>query len=63
MNRRLGGPHSWSGHFGEVDIDNKSNNYLEKTTIIHNVIRPQKTPKENKNKIIHYTSCSSFVIR
>ena len=29
---------------GELDIDNKSNNFLKITVILNNVFRPQKTP-------------------
>ena len=36
----------------ELDIDNKLRNYLKITGIINNVSRPQKNPKENKNKTI-----------
>ena len=47
----------------ELDIDNKLHNYLKITDIINNVFRPQKKLKENNNKIVHYISPSSFVIR
>jgi hypothetical protein len=46
----------------ELDIDNKLHKYLKITGILNNVFRPQKTPYEKKNKIIQYTSPSSFVI-
>ena len=45
----------------ELDIDNKLNNYLKIAGILNNGFRPQKNSK-NKNKIIQYTSPSSFVI-
>jgi len=36
---------------GELDIDNKLNNFLKITVILKNVFRPQKTLK-NKNETI-----------
>jgi len=47
---------------GELGIDNKLNNFLKITGILNNVFRPQKTPKENKNKTTQYTGPSGFVI-
>ena len=41
-----------------MDIDNKLNNFWKITGILNNVFRPQKNPKENKNKTTQYTSPS-----
>jgi len=46
----------------ELNIYNKLHNYLKITAILNNVFRPQKTPSENKNKMIQYTGPPSFVI-
>ena len=35
---------------------------MYENVLINNVFRPPKNPKENKNKIIQYTSPPSFVI-
>ena len=47
---------------GKLDIDNTRNDFLKITGILNNVFRPQKSPYENKNKTIQYTSPSSLVI-
>jgi len=48
---------------GELDIDNKLNNFLKITGILNNVFRPQKENLyENKNKTIQYTGPASLVI-
>ena len=47
---------------GELDIDNKLNNFLKIACILNDVFRPQKSLK-NKNKTIQYTGPSSLVIR
>ena len=46
---------------GELDIDNKLNNFLKITGILNNEFRPKK-PLRNKNKTIQYTSPASLVI-
>ena len=46
---------------GELDIDNKLNNFLKITGILNNVFRPQKTLRKT-NKTTQYTSPSSIVI-
>jgi len=36
---------------GELDIDNKLNNFLKMTGILNNVFRPQKTLKKTRIKL------------
>jgi len=38
-------------HEGELDIDNKLNNFLKSTGILNNVFRPQKTLKKTRTKL------------
>ena len=48
---------------GELDIDNKLNNFLKITGILNNVFRPQKKILlKNKTKTIQYTGPYSLVI-
>ena len=37
--------------YGELDIDNKLNNFLKITGILNNVFRPQKTLKKTRIKL------------
>jgi len=45
---------------GELDVDNKLNDFFKITGILNDVFKSQRNPQENKNKTIQYMSLSDY---